>query len=398
MSVRQASRTATQKLHKNQKTMTRRRRQRTQLFSLSLLVWTIAKGNISSWTASSFVLPLTQRKSLPSSPSGSTLPTAIKTQQAPHWQCSWQQQQRGRTLVSIEATTSSDFTTTEALEKMTVKELKVLLKEANLQERGLLSKLKRKQDLVHYLEKHLPLPSTTTTTTTAATSPKPSSSIIPKTQSPEGNPAENDSSLLTEEGDVVESATKMHPKPQQNPSTPTKQDQRPRSSPMPRLSFLDAFYESIYRRYPPLRRTLVPKTKEPKEADGANDDDNNENGADEEDIRQIYHPLVRNCSTSDMDLVFVGTASCTPGITRSVSCTALRLNWSRRTKPQDVSSSEQERQTQQSSFTGGTWLFDAGECTQVSLTPREECACERRHTHTQRNLVQRTKHEMLAPV
>ena len=86
-----------------------------------------------------------------------------------------------------------------------------------------------------------------------------------------------------------------------------------------------------------------------------------------------------------MDIVFVGTASCTPGVSRGVSCTALRLNWKRRSfhVPELSSSSSTtatstvqkngQQQNQQehmvdmaSSFSGGTWLFDCAECTQVS--------------------------------
>jgi hypothetical protein len=53
-------------------------------------------------------------------------------------------------------------------------------------------------------------------------------------------------------------------------------------------------------------------------------------GIGEADIRQRYHPMLANVTQSDMDIIFVGTASCTPGITRGVSCTAVRLNRRRR--------------------------------------------------------------------
>jgi hypothetical protein len=47
-------------------------------------------------------------------------------------------------------------------------------------------------------------------------------------------------------------------------------------------------------------------------------------------VRQAHHPMLAGAAQSDMDDVFVGTASYTPGSTRGVSCTALRLNWRRK--------------------------------------------------------------------
>ena len=63
---------------------------------------------------------------------------------------------------------------------------------------------------------------------------------------------------------------------------------------------------------------------------------------------------------SDFDVVFVGTASCIPSHTRGVSCTALRLNWNKDGRSGAKSKSEDEK-------VGGTWLFDAGECTQLQI-------------------------------
>ncbi|GMH70362.1 hypothetical protein TrLO_g11142 [Triparma laevis f. longispina] len=60
---------------------------------------------------------------------------------------------------------------------------------------------------------------------------------------------------------------------------------------------------------------------------------------------RLSHPVLSSLPPSDLDVVFLGTASCSPSITRGVSCTALRLNWR----------------------SGGIWLFDCGESTQLQL-------------------------------
>jgi len=80
--------------------------------------------------------------------------------------------------------------------------------------------------------------------------------------------------------------------------------------------------EDMLNRYPPLRQK----------------DYNLEN-----DMRQIYHPMVANSTSKEMDVVMLGTASCVPGSTRGVSYTALRMAET------------------------GTWIFDCGESTQLQI-------------------------------
>jgi hypothetical protein len=199
-----------------------------------------------------------------------------------------------------------------ALQDMTVKELRQLLKDSDLQERGLLSKLKLKEDLVKYLEEHLseeqPIP-----TTARPTNPDPP---------------------------LQKSRIRVAMPPLAPNEVPSSADSPPRQQDP--FAGRDAFFETIYDIYPALR-------------------DGNCTRLGEEDVRQQYHPMLQNSATSDMDLICVGTASCTPGLTRGVSCTALRLNWRRRFHP-----STGEKVPEYTSFTGGTWMFDVGECTQVS--------------------------------
>uniref|UniRef100_A0A7S1BGG3 Metallo-beta-lactamase domain-containing protein n=1 Tax=Corethron hystrix TaxID=216773 RepID=A0A7S1BGG3_9STRA len=112
------------------------------------------------------------------------------------------------------------------------------------------------------------------------------------------------------------------------------------------------------------------------------------------DPRSLYHPIFTDPAApagapgadgavervqkrqSDMDLIFLGTASCIPGTSRGVSCVALRLNWKKGLA--SVMSSQKRRAGKVDrrnprgdgggvENVGGTWLFDCGEGSQIQL-------------------------------
>jgi hypothetical protein len=135
------------------------------------------------------------------------------------------------------------------------------------------------------------------------------------------------------------------------------------------LSKKELLYDFVIHRYPPLQHMSFSLSSPILGA-----------GVDMQDIRALHHPMLTflNKTSSDLDIVLIGTASCVPSSTRGVSCTALRLNWRRnkgqRQPPKEEFSSCPSSDQKQNYyynekdyvFESGTWLFDCGECTQVS--------------------------------
>mmetsp|Transcript_26259 Transcript_26259/g.63981 ORF Transcript_26259/g.63981 Transcript_26259/m.63981 type:complete len:564 (-) Transcript_26259:1749-3440(-) len=206
---------------------------------------------------------------------------------------------------------SNDLDFQQSLDSMTVKDLRQILKESNVNKpRGLLTKLKRKQDLVEYLKTNL------------------ASSDL-------------ESILNRKESTTPEEI------PIDSPSRPISMPKRLGLQAPNFISAKDTLFQKVYEMYPPLK-------------------DQECVSIGEEDVRQLWHPVFRDSKTSgDMDVIFVGTASCSPGITRGVSCTALRLNLNSRKQIAGVPTGQYEGNTDVS--TGGTWLFDCGECTQLQV-------------------------------
>lgn len=212
-------------------------------------------------------------------------------------------------VVSFDASSDLDFQ--QSLDSMTVKDLRHILKESNVNKpRGLLTKLKRKQDLVEYLKANL---------------------------------ASSDRETLVNRKE----STASNEIPIGAPGHPVTM---PKSLGLKASNFVspkDTLFQKVFEMYPLLK-------------------DQECVSIGEEDVRQLCHPVLRDSNTSgDMDVIFVGTASCSPGITRGVSCTALRLNLNSRKPISGVPTGHFEGNLDVSA--GGTWLFDCGECTQVSL-------------------------------
>jgi hypothetical protein len=259
----------------------------------------------------------------------------------------------------------------ENLHTMTLKELRLLV--SRIAERGVLSRLKRKQDFVDYLllrqqqqqqqTRRQSVPwngdalmfasadsaGVSAAPTSAKGVPDELHDSLHSTSPPPAPMPPSDDSRLADDAESLDSTAETGVK--------TKTSLPLRMPPSVR-SPKDAIFEQVYQRYPPLRDSAASPSAPIDTIESESDDPQN-------DIRHLYHPAFQHVRASDMDIVCVGTASCAPGISRGVSCTAIRLNWSRRDLPDATTGVAQPATPPTTSFQGGTWLFDVGECTQV---------------------------------
>eukprot|EP00551_Chaetoceros_affinis_P007625 CAMPEP_0203664702 /NCGR_PEP_ID=MMETSP0090-20130426/2068_1 /ASSEMBLY_ACC=CAM_ASM_001088 /TAXON_ID=426623 /ORGANISM="Chaetoceros affinis, Strain CCMP159" /LENGTH=683 /DNA_ID=CAMNT_0050528037 /DNA_START=630 /DNA_END=2681 /DNA_ORIENTATION=- len=182
-------------------------------------------------------------------------------------------------------------------------------------------------------------------------------------------------------------------------------DNNNNNSPSPR----DMIFEHVMKRYPPIRELNTFAQTEKSAEESQNQEPSSSpsqeklqqqqsqfrsilsynphifktyTGLGEMDVRQQHHPIMEQLTSSDLDIVTVGTASCVPGVTRGVSCTALRLQWKRRGQDQaqaqgqgpngqgqKMGKGQAQGQNAYNSGpnTGGIWIFDCGESTQLQI-------------------------------
>jgi hypothetical protein len=262
---------------------------------------------------------------------------------------------------SSEAAAAAAPRSNNHFESLTVKELRLLVKEQNPLQRGVLSTLKRKKDLIHFLssgdlhrgggggedvaanngagrEDFLPVAKDEGATGVVAVV-NDEEAEIPETNEKDLVDFSSSADLAIEEADAAndlvaaddaaaaddEVATETNIA--SSPPRPTRSMPLNMAPRQPQLSLKDALLKKVREMYP----------------DAVTEKMSDDNPV--VDIRQTHHPIMAGRPLTDLDVVFLGTASCMPGITRGVSCTAIKLNWRR--------------------SAASTWLFDVGECTQV---------------------------------
>ena len=259
----------------------------------------------------------------------------------------------GRTRTIVQVSTENrtvDVLTRAELQKLTVKELKERIKDLNSDVK--ISHLKLKKDLVDYLVAY---------NDETSEHEKVSSSL--ELNEPVSNPPNVD--LL------VPSSRSQRKKVLKMPPLTGKHEILAENNSQSSNSPKDVLFEQVFSRYPPLRQfNEDTEAKEKVILEGKDEVNAYEKythssslnpftGLGDLDIRQQHHPMLANLKTSDLDIITVGTASCVPGVTRGVSCTALRLQWRR------SANLKKNQGKDDGMVTGGIWVFDCGESTQV---------------------------------
>ena len=283
------------------------------------------------------------------------------------------------------------------LESLTVKELRQLIKENGLETKGLSGK--RKAELITYVVE-------SANGGTGISSSQDAPSVVEPANG--GTGISSSSQDAPTSGELEAEPAVVSPRIDVEPETPTRRKRMGARMPAMPLSDVNGapqqqldekakpkkasakhkIYREVMDTYPPLSEYVDPNTFEYYDPLA----NSKPEGMGDEDIRHEHHPMLKGMRTSDLDVVFVGTASCTPGITRGVSCTALRLQW-RRKKGQIEGNKKNDKKGQKggkgknvrdmlspdgrydesgngdfngSDAAGRTWLFDCGESTQVS--------------------------------
>ncbi len=276
-------------------------------------------------------------------------------------------------MVQVHKVASDDvIMTKDMLKKFTVKQLKDKIKEFNIPHKP--SQLKLKNDIVNFLyDRHYS-----------------TQSSGDRTKEENMNSAEEKGSLKSHRNMESSSKKKIDDTVETSKDNESKTTNSDSNPPQLKFSQRDIIFEHVMERYPPLRDLhQFAETRESVETknDGHVDQSFGKfesilsrnphiakslSGLGDLDVRQEYHPMLKSLTSSDLDIVTVGTASCVPGVTRGVSCTALRLQWRRNNQTVNHNSQKGKRQngannkqTDVGMTTGGIWIFDCGESTQV---------------------------------
>lgn len=273
-----------------------------------------------------------------------------------------------RSTTFLTSTIDNENTVSEkALQKLTVKQLKEKIKELDVPVK--ISQLKLKRDLINFLIEQL------------------------NRSNDEYTSASSTNTSNIQEG--VQTDLPAKKKRRATPMPPLQGrsfslDAKDANSPKEAVSPKDIIFQRVFDRYPSLRDLKIQNDLHVEEKDRNFETGETSladhlhpsfyksfTGLGELDIRQKNHPVMKGMTSSDLDLITVGTASCVPGVTRGVSCTALRLQWRRnnvnkrcvreggnRDNNKDKGI-ERGESNQNEPITGGTWIFDCGESTQV---------------------------------